>query len=226
MKSFSVKNITKISFTALLGASVLVACAPRNPETGNVELRATPKTAMMAKDIEVSRFTPSVKVDFGAGLDQLSEGQKLRLDHFMKIQKTRFGSVVMVELPAADSAADLASRRYGALGGYLLEQGYDVQPKVSNDSAADALRVYVTRYVAVVEADCQKGWRRPAGTSYENLPLPHMGCSTASTLAGMLANPKDLVEPAAMDPADAERASLAIQKYRGSKSGAAPAAAK
>lgn len=224
MKNFSMKNMAKISGVVLLSAAVLTACAPRNDETGEVELRATPKTAIMNKDIEVSRFSPSVKIDFGSGLGQVSEGQKLRLDHFMKIQKIPFGSVVEVELPAENANSDLASLRYGALGGYLLEQGYDVQPKVSADSAENALRVYVTRYVAIVEADCQKGWRRPEGTNYENLPLPHMGCSTASTLAAMIANPKDLIEPGALDAADAERASKAIQKYRGSKGGAAAAA--
>lgn len=225
MRNFSLKNIARLSLVALVGTSVLTACGPRSKETGEVIITATPQKATLNKNIEVSRFTPSVKIDFGTGLDQLSESQALRLDHFLKIQKIRFGSIVEVELPAGQNNSDLASRRYGALGGYLLEKGYDVQPRARADSAKNALRVYVTRYVGVVEQDCQKGWRRPEGTNFENLPLPHMGCSTASTLAAMVANPKDLVEPVAVGGADAERAALAIQKYRSGKSASSAAAA-
>ncbi len=218
MRFLNQKKNTIVPLTALVALTMLTACGPRDMETGELIITATPKNAMLNKQINVTPLSPSIRVDFGAGNAQLSEGQTARLDHFFQTQKIRYGSVVEIELPSQVSGNDIAGRRYGALGSYLIEAGYNVQPKVTADSAENALRVYVTKYIATVEEGCQKGWQRPEGTSFENLPLPHMGCSTASTLAAMIANPKDLVEPQSSGGADAERAALAIQKYRTGKS--------
>jgi pilus biogenesis lipoprotein CpaD len=82
------------------------------------------------------------------------------------------------------------------------------------DGIANSLRIYFTKYVATVEQSCSRGWTRPEGLNFENLPLPHMGCSTASALAQMMANPQDLVSPHEMGGYDGERAAISIAKYR------------
>jgi len=207
-----------------LGVSALAlflgACAaPVDPETGAVRLRASPETAQLGKKINVQEVTPIFAVRFDRQKAALSDMEKGRLLGFLQAQKARFGDEMQLELPPFDDAERVNESRYGAIGSFLQDEGFVVTPKVTRDGLRDSLRVYYTKYIATVDPDCAKGWRRPEGTNYENLPLPNMGCSTASALAQMLENPKDLVAPQTPGGYDGARAALSIKKYRGGSSG-------
>ncbi|MEP3244570.1 MAG: CpaD family pilus assembly lipoprotein [Sneathiella sp.] len=216
-------TFTVISKAGLLGLSLVMglsACgAPRDPETGELALRANPQTAMMTKQINVQKLTPTFVVKFEPEKSVFSELEKGRLLGFIQAQGAEFGDVLQLELPPFSDAAGMNEERFGAIGGFLQDEGFTVEPKLARDGLENSLRVYFTKYVATVDPKCSRGWTRPKGQEYESLPLEHMGCATASNLTQMLANPKDLIEPGTMGPYDGARAALSILKYQAGAAG-------
>ena len=215
MQQIKHNKIMKISIAVSMGLLALSACAPFDPETGRpAELRASPETSSMAKQINVQELTPTFIARFDSATSDFSDLQKGRLLGFLEAQGVKFGEDVHVELPPFNDVEGVNEKRFGAIGSFLQDQGLHVTPKVSKDGVRNSLRVYYSKYIATLGPECAKGWHRPLGTSYENLPIPHMGCATASALAQMVADPKDLISPKQIGGYDGERAARSILKYR------------
>lgn len=205
------KRLNLISLVAL--SAVSVACSPVafDPSFDNT---ATPQNAQLAKNISVDKLTPTVIVEFEpgrSGMDELSKGKILG---FLEAQGIGFGDEIDVELPTFVGNGGLNEQRFGEVSEFLQDRGYKVSAVVNKENNPNTLRVYSTKYVATVDPVCEKGWYRPKGLGFENLPLPNMGCSTANALAGMLDNPKDLVDPNNSGPGSAERGAKSVEKYR------------
>lgn len=217
----SIKNnaCKLVGISAVFLSLLAAGCTPIDPETGLATLRATPEKAQMKKKITVKEFTPIFVVRFDANRTGFTDMEKGRLLGFIQAQDVDFGEVLQLELPPFNDANGVNKLRYGAIGSFLEDEGFKISPKVTKDGLRDSLRVYFSKYVATVDPICEKGWHIPSGTAYENLPLPHMGCSTASAFVQMLANPKDLIKPKDIGPYDGERAALSIQSYRTGSSG-------
>ncbi len=214
MSKLTIPNIKTVSFVGLITIIGLGGCAPRDPETGDVKLRASPETAMMTKAISVKKLTPIFVVKFEPEGSTFSELEKGRLLGFIQAQGAKFGDALKLELPPFSDAAGLNEERFGAIGNFLQDEGFIVEPKLARDGLENSLRVFFTKYVATVDPDCSRGWTRPEGQEYESLPLEHLGCATASNLAQMLADPKDLIEPKDIGAYDGERATRAIMRYK------------
>jgi pilus biogenesis lipoprotein CpaD len=205
------KRLNLISLVALSALSV--ACSPVAFDPSFNET-ASAQNAQLGKDITVDKLTPTVIVEFQpgrAGMDDLAKGKILG---YLEAQGIGFGDEVEVELPTFAGNGGVNEQRFAEVSSFLQDRGFEVTPVVTKENKRDSLRVYFTKYVATVDPDCEQGWYRPEGLGYENLPLPNMGCTTASALAGMLANPKDLVDPNNSSPTIGERAAKAVEKYR------------
>lgn len=218
MKMINKNGLPKLLLTGVTLLS-MAACAPRDPVTGEEMLRANAQNASMTKQINVQKVTPVFVVKFTPDAARFSDLEKGRLLGFLEAQNARFGDVLEVELPPFSDAAGVNEERFGTIGGFLQDQGYTVEPRLERDGLENSLRIFFTKYVATVDPECAKGWRKPEGLQYESLPLPHMGCSTASNLAQMLSDPKDLIEPRVMGGYDGARAAASIAKYRGGGKG-------
>ncbi|OUR79835.1 hypothetical protein A9Q83_02475 [Alphaproteobacteria bacterium 46_93_T64] len=219
MTSIKHKSYNLAGVSAVLATLLATACTPIDPETGLAELRATPQNAQMSKKINVQKLNPTFVVRFDVNRTGFSDMEKGRLLGFLQAQEIKYGEDLQLELPPFDDAAGVNKIRFGAIGSFLEDEGFNIIPKVTNDGLRDSLRVFYTKYVATIDPECTKGWHLPSGTAYENLPLPHMGCATTSAFIQMLANPKDLVSPKKIGPYDGERASLSIKSYRSGSSG-------
>ena len=66
---------------------------------------------------------------------------------------------------------------------------------------------------AAIGPNCKKGWDDFSATG-DNKVTRHFGCATASNLAAMIADPRDLQRPAAETSADATRRINVLTKYR------------
>ncbi|MBE7637850.1 hypothetical protein GUA87_13420 [Sneathiella sp. P13V-1] len=206
------QNLAGIGLVA--SAMALSGCGAIDPETGEERLRANPYNSQMSKKIHVDRLTPVLVVNFKQAQGELSDMEKGRILGFMDAQKAPYGSEMQVELPEFDDPERVNEARYGAIGAFLEDLGFVVTPKVVKDGLQNSLRVYHIKYVATVDPSCNGNWTEPDGNRFENLPLPHMGCATASALARMVVKPKDLVEPEGIRGTDGERAALSISNYR------------
>lgn len=56
-------------------------------------------------------------------------------------------------------------------------------------------------------------WLKNAGDTASNLPMPNFGCASQHNLAAMVSDPRDLVEPEPLGPADAGRRSAVMGNY-------------
>jgi pilus biogenesis lipoprotein CpaD len=217
MKVF-INTPVKTIFISVVIAGFMVACAPIDPETGQSVKRANPEMASLGKKIAVQQLTPVFVSRFDNGSGDFSDLEKGRLLGFLEAQQVKYGEVLSLELPAFDSGGP-NEQRYGAIGSFLESQGFDVKPKIVKDGLQNSLRVFYTKYVATVDPNCAKGWRNPVGSEFENLPLAHLGCATASALTQIIADPKDLVDPKNIGGFDGERAAKSIEKYRAGSDG-------
>ena len=210
------KLFKKSAMLAGLAGMLLITASCTSPEglVGAYDETATPEKAKLEKKITVSELTPTIIVDFEIGRARLEDIEKGKLLGFVEAQDIQFGETVEVELPYYEGNRGLNEQRFVEVAEFLQDRGFSVTPRVTKESAPDSLRVYFVKYVATVDPNCEKGWYKPKGLGYENLPLPYMGCANADALAGMIANPRDLVDPANESPAMGERAAKAIEKYR------------
>jgi len=214
MRKMKLTSFLRMSAPVLAGLMLVGACAPIDPMTGQEKLRANPYTSAMNKKIIVNKMNPVFIVQFKEGEAEVSELQKGRILGFLDAHQAPYGSEMQIELPEFNDAAGVNESRYGSVGAFLEDMGYEVSPRIVKDGLRDSLRIYHEKYVATVDPACDGNWTEPDGNRFENLPLPHMGCATASALARMVVNPKDLVEPSGIRGTDGERAALSIYKYR------------
>jgi len=212
-RTIFMKKLPQASVIAMMLA--IASCGPAEFIVGGYKNTANPENAQLDKKITVSELTPTVIVDFGPGRDGLSDLEKGKLLGFIEAQQIGFGEPVEVELPTFQGNGGLNERRFDEVAEFLQDRGFEVSPRTTRENDVNSLRVYFVKYVATVDPICEKGWHKPRAMDYQNLPLPYMGCANASALAGMLANPKDLVDPSSEDPSMGERAAKAVEKYRG-----------
>ncbi len=220
------QNLFKKTMTqaGLMGMLLLIAsCTSPEGLFGAYENTATPEKAKLEKKITVSELTPTLIVDFEAGRGRLADMEKGKLLGFIEAQNIEFGETVEVELPNIRGSSGLNEQRFAEVATFLQDRGFSVAPRATKENAADSLRVYFVKYVATVDPNCEKGWHKPKGLGYENLPLPYMGCANADALAGMIANPRDLVDPANESSAIGERAAKAVEQYRAGAASSASA---
>ena len=82
----------------------------------------------------------------------------------------------------------------------------------TGDDGARQLILSYTHYVATPsECGVWKGIRK---RDYQNLRTPNFGCATQNNLAAMIADPRDLIQPADETLADSPARIRAIQAYR------------
>ena len=81
--------------------------------------------------------------------------------------------------------------------------------------AGDQLIVSYTHYVATA-SECGV-WSGIRARDYRNLRSPNYGCATQNNIAASLADPHDLIAPAAISPRDATASTRAFDQYRQGK---------
>ena len=130
--------------------------------------------------------------------------------------------VLRVEAPAGGDtvASDFAfqvKRALEAQGvpGHLIQVvAYDAP-----DVRAPVLVGYETLRAAVPQ--CGREWTNLTRTA-ENQTSANFGCAVTANLAAQIENPRDIVQPRGMGPADAARRSVVFDNYRTGEPTAAP----
>lgn len=189
-----------------VAAAALGACAASNGPQ--------PLTPNERYAIQVSQAPDQVAL---APHGYLSNGQKGALAAFVTRWRASDGGDVVVQAPA--NASDRAAarrtadatiaylRQLGVPGPALREAGYDA----ADPQAAPILATF-TRYEAH-GPDCSHTWDDLADSSSNNSSR-HFGCATTANFAAQIANPRHLIAPAELDPADNNRREVVLGKYR------------
>jgi pilus assembly protein CpaD len=148
---------------------------------------------------------------FAASATQLAQSEQESLGAFLQTAQVTTDDPVYLEGTSGDR---LSSARISALARDLTRQGYSVAtlPAAPDAVPKNALLVVVERYV-VTPPDCPN-WTKSSSGDHENAQTSNFGCSDATNLGLMVADPRDLVIGRQLGPAGAAQAGLAIQRYR------------
>lgn len=183
----------------MLGAA---GCAPQTSQWSEVE-------APKENKISLVRFSHTVQ--FRANEERMSAPEAGRLASFMRDQNIGYGDQILL-LPG-DSA--LAQRRQEAVASAFVRGGLRVIRDVRIEGVAlqpNEVRVVVGRYV-VTPPPCPN-WSKRGDEDFGNTPSSHFGCTTATNLGLMVANPGDLLMGQPTSPADGELAASRVESYR------------
>jgi pilus assembly protein CpaD len=143
----------------------------------------------------------------------LSPGQQSAAQDYARRWAERGSSDILIE--AATTGGRGAYTTSHAAAELMISQGVpaEVIHIVGYDAGPDApVRITFQSPEAMVD-DCNRSWDRLTATG-SNQPYANFGCVTKANLAAMIANPTDIDHPRAMQPADAARRQVVLDKYR------------
>jgi len=145
----------------------------------------------------------------------LSPNQASALASLVSRWRDADGAVLLIRAPNAGGAE--AYRMAEAIRGHLEALG--VQPPAiqlasynTQSGTGAPIVVGFDRYKADIPK-CNQGWDNLTHT-IDNEVDKNFGCSVTANIGAMVANPEDLVHPAAMGDADAGRREVTLDKYR------------
>ena len=159
------------------------------------------------------------RVAFGADTALLDRDARGAIDRLLKEAAPAPGNLVRLSVPGHDAEGasydQLTLQRLESIRGALANRGYEsalADNRVARVASLEPneIGLTVSRMVAILP-DCeQKQPLEPDAPVYEQ----GFGCSTAHNLGVMVADPADLARGRPLDPADAERAGISVQRYR------------
>lgn len=158
------------------------------------------------------------RVAFDPGSALLDRGATADIDRLLREAAPTPGSVIRLSAAAPDGTATfdrLTLQRLESLRAALAVRGYETALADSDLARvaaldADEIGLTVTRVMAVLPDCSQPQPLEPDPPVFER----GFGCSNAYNFGLMVADPADLERGRPLDPADAERAALGIQRYR------------
>ena len=202
-----------IASVALAAAVGLCACETVTQTTGG-PTGPEPITPTERYAIEVTR-TPD-DVALAPHREGLSPTQREAIAEFVHRWRANEGGEVAIRV-AADSQDPAAAHRTAEAAAALLRQEgvpADQLRLVSYQAGAPNAPV-IAGYMSYQAhgPDCARTWDNQTSTG-TNQVSRHFGCTVTANFAAQIANPKDLVGPARLDPADNTRRSTVLAKYR------------
>lgn len=150
----------------------------------------------------------------------LTDGQQSALAALVDRWRETGGGPVTVQAPRGpgDAVAGAYANQtaqalvdLGVPGEQIRMAGYQPQGKGVDSKAPPPLIVGFASYQAV-GPQCGH-WDNMTSTG-ANKPYANFGCAVSANFAAQIANPRDLIAPQTMTPADATRRSAVLDKYR------------
>jgi len=157
----------------------------------------------------ILRYAPGSAVPNAAEVDDMNA--------FLAASEVAPGDSVIVERPqpAAPAAKALDERRAARLTAALARQGVKVAMVFASVVPDGQMRLTVNQTV-VSTPNCPN-WSKAPGNDFDNTLHSDFGCATASNLAAMIDDPRDLAGGRAMGLAKGDPALAAIDRYRTGK---------
>ncbi len=193
--------------TASLAAMLLAGscAAPMNDGNGLV---ADPE---VNHPITVEPSYRSIKLPFSAADAGLMPDDAARFNAFVAAYLAGGNGAISITAPSSGNASAAISyfgERLASLGvprGRIL-----VGTRQPGDSDA---RVELGYLGYTARTDVCGDWSKDWADGADNQPPPNFGCAVQHNVAAMVADPRDLVEPRAMDSADATRRATVMGHY-------------
>lgn len=166
--------------------------------------------------ITVAPHYETLRVAFSDASAGLSPEDGTKLAGFVEDYLTRGDGAISVSAPSGpDSSAALSY-----FGEHLAHMGVPRSRILvgTHDGANGNTRVEIGYIVYAAKTDPCGNWTQDASDMAQNLPMPDFGCSNQHNLAAMVSDPRDLIAPRGMSPADATRRGTVIGTYEKAQS--------
>lgn len=168
--------------------------------------------------INVAENSARLDIDVSGRNDRLTEDDRLRVAQFAREFQAEGHGHLVVARPVGGGREVAAAGKVARIQGVLRNSGlpgsavdYRVYKARAGNGRASVILTY-SRYQASVPP-CGD-WTGNLAITHTNEQHPNFGCATQSNLAAMIDNPRDLVAPRTMDPADAARRDVVMDAYR------------
>lgn len=168
--------------------------------------------------IKVAEGSARLDINVSGRNDRLSADDRVRVAQFAREFQTEGNGHLVVARPVGGGRDVVAAGKVARIQRVLHNSGlpgssvnYRVYRPRPGQKHATVILTY-SRYQATVR-QCGD-WTENLANTYANEQHPNFGCATQRNLAAMIDNPRDLVAPRTMDPADATRRDIVIDAYR------------
>jgi len=200
---------------ALATALAAAACSPST---------LTAQQTEVPKQIKLTYSVLSWPVQFEPDSATLSGGQAQALSNFLSTARTGDEDQVSIDAAPGPYSADasLAAQRQASVD--LILRSLQMSPSTlvassvqgsaatsSEAPAADVVVVNIGRYI--VSGPRCPDWTKPEADDFSNTLTSNFGCADLTNLAGMIANPGDLLRGSTMGPADGDFAADGVEAY-------------
>jgi pilus assembly protein CpaD len=173
--------------------------------------------------ILVSQQPATMNIRVSSGAQGLSPAQAAQVSDFLARYRAKDSgnSKLVIGVPTGSPNEGAAMRAVAHLRQVINEYGFAesdiaMRPYNGGRDPGAPIRFAYLRYVA--EAPECGHWPTNLAEDPRNVPYPNFGCADQHNLAAMIANPADLLGPRTITPADAERRSVVVERYREGKS--------
>ncbi|MEM8935311.1 MAG: CpaD family pilus assembly protein [Pseudomonadota bacterium] len=202
-----IKAYVKVALIS--GVLLLPACVTRFNGAEHAQTYAE------AHPISVDSQTVTLTIDADPTTTDLSTTDKARLRAFADAYMRNGHGPIAVTAPSG-TGADVDGQEMAAdIRGALNSMGVPwdrIAGATYRTGDRQELVVSYTRYVATA-SECGV-WQGMKERDDRNLRSPNMGCATQNNLAAMIADPHDLIAPAAFGARDAATTVRAFEAYR------------
>ena len=199
----------KIALRTIAVLAVLLAgscAAPFNDGDGLVN------DPMVNHPITVEPHFTSIKLSFSAPQAGLLPDDAARLDGFVADYLSRGSGSISVSAPTGPYA--VAALDY--FGERLFSMGVQRSRILVGTHEGDG-RVEIGFISYSAHADECGDWSKNLGDTASNLPSANFGCAVQKNVAAQVADPRDLIEMRAGEPADATRRAVVLDNYEKGK---------
>lgn len=192
-----------LRFASLAAILMAGSCAsPSNDGTGPMADGA------VNHPITVEPHARSIMVSF-AGTDAgLSVGDNQKVSGFVEEYMDHGNGSISVSVPQGPGSSDTITW----FGEHLAEMGVPRSHILVGQHDGGGVELDFVSYEAHVD-ECGD-WSQNAGDTASNLTMPNFGCSTQHNIAAQVADPRDLIVPRGMGPADTSRRQTVMNKYQ------------
>lgn len=206
--------LSTVSKFAILSSLAILASACASAFNGPQHALTVAEEHPISVDSQIVTMT----IDADATRDELSDMDKARLRAFANAYLTQGHGPMAITAPSGsdqdfdgqEMAADIRQALNDAGVPWSAMSGATYRKGGAGDD--NQLILSYTHYVATA-SECGV-WTDNTMRRYRNIRSANYGCATMNNIAAMLADPHDLVAPAALGARDATIAVRAIDAYR------------
>lgn len=198
-----------LGLIALAAAGSLGACA----SPGGPDRAATPLTPTERYSVQVEQVPDQLALNPHA--EGLSANQRSAIAGFVGRWRDSGRADIVIQTPAGGDTQAVDNTASGLLNDLLAAgvPGESVRVAAYDSAGAPGpILASFLRYEAR-GPNCEGGWDNLSATK-TNDSSAHFGCANTANFAAMIADPRDLVSPRPVDPADAARRGVVLGRYR------------